>query len=627
MNKRFYITVLILIFFCFQSYAQLGFCNGSKGDPIFHEDFGSGSGIGNELGAGITSYRFVSQDPQDGEYSISDDIGNTINSWHSYIPQTTVSHGKALIVNADYTAGKFYEKKISGLCENTTYEFSAFLMNVYDRSSNICVDGGIPNNVKFEIWDETDSFIIKSGDTGNIISTNTPKWEQYALTFQSESGQDSVILKMYNNGEGGCGNDLAIDDIIFRACGDLTEISNSEGVSNLLSVCQTNAPISTTLTANPDNSVYEEHFYQWQKSLNSEDWQDIPGANSAIYQTSAITSTTYFRVKVAEDIVNLASNECSSASEAFKINIIQKPLPPVSDGDIIICGNESLPALNVNGAEDVEINWYDSETAGNLLAENTNSFIPGTEGTYYAEAINPDYDCEASSRTSVKLTINAVPETEDEELQICPDSNLVISAGISGFDYLWSTGATSESITINTSGTYSIEIITPSLCSITKTINVEPVDHAQISEITSEEENITITPENEGQYLYSLDGVNYQESNVFSSVPGGIYTAYIKDDQECKIDFREFPHLVIPKFITPNNDGYNDSFQLKGVEFFEFSEIRIFDRYGKILKIDTGENFIWNGKLKEVDLPADDYWYLIKISGFEDQTGHFSLVR
>ena len=299
------LILVISLFYVTNSAAQLGFCSGSKGDPIFQEDFSQAGNANSPLDAGITSYRFVRQDPQDGEYTIADDIGNEITSWHSYLPQTTISGGNALIVNADFTSGQFYRTSINGLCENTTYEFSAYLMNVYDRGSNICPDGGIPNNVRFEIWDETDTTLLKFGNTGDITSTVNPTWEQFALTFQSEPGQNSVILKMFNNGDGGCGNDLAIDDIIFRSCGDLTTISSEEGQENGLVICPEEAPYDLQLSANSDSSVYEEIFYQWQQSSDAQNWQNISGENSEQLNISGLTETTYFRVKIAENQSNL----------------------------------------------------------------------------------------------------------------------------------------------------------------------------------------------------------------------------------------------------------------------------------------------------------------------------------
>ena len=621
-----FLLLIFLFFTAASGYSQLGFCSGSKGDPIFHEDFGQGEGVGSPLTAGITNYKFVAQDPQDGEYTISSTIGNIITSWHSYLPNTNISGGRALIVNADFNAGRFYRKKISGLCENTTYEFSAFLMNVYDLDSNICPDGGIPNNVRFEIWDETDSFIIKSGDTPLITSRSNPAWNRFALTFKSESGQGSVILKMFNNGEGGCGNDLAIDDIIFRSCGDLTTISSEEN-GNGFTICEENTPVQLSLEANSDGSVYDEQYFQWQISLNGLNWGNIPGANSDSYQTSLIDESMYFRVKVAEDVNNLNSNVCSSASGAFLVQVITTPEPPVSNGDIQVCQNESASALKVTVAEDETVSWYSEDTGGDLLAENTKTFYPVEEGIYYAEAIKVGYDCAASTRTAVKFIVNNVPDLQQENLNLCPESGLLLDTGLNNYDFLWSTGETTSSIIVDSAGNYSVEVITNDGCIATKEFSVTPVENAQIEQVTSIGNDVRIVPTVDGEFLYSIDGINYQNSPIFNSVPGGVFTAYIKDSVSCNLETKEFAHIVAPRMISPNADGYNDSFELKGVEFFGSSEILIFDRYGKLIKSGRGSGFKWNGKLNGKDLPADDYWCLIKISGFADQTLHFSLIR
>jgi len=622
-----YLFTLVFFFFISSINAQLGFCEGSKGDPIFHEDFGQGSGTGNELAPGITNYNFVRQDPQDGEYTISSTIGNQITSWHQNLPNTNISGGRALIVNADFTAGRFYRKEISGLCENTTYEFSAFLMNIYDLDSNVCEGGGIPNNVRFEIWDETDSFLIKAGDTPSINSTSNPEWEQFALTFRSEPGQNAIILKMFNNGEGGCGNDLAIDDIIFRSCGDLTTISTEVGSGDSIQVCEENSPISVKLEANADSSVYDQQFYQWQISQDSENWGDIPGANSDSYETSLIDDTVYFRVKVAEDANNLASNVCSSASDPFQVEIIKTPEAPQSDGDITICQNDPAPALRVAVGGNETVNWYDEETGGNLLAEDTNTYLPTEGGTFYAEAINPDYNCKPGPRTPVTLSFIPLPTLQDEEVRFCPDSNLTLSVGVEGYEYRWNNGETTESITIDSPGTYSVDVISAPGCFTTKSFDVALVDNAGIEEVISNGSEVEIVPVFEGDFQYSLDGINYQDSPSFNNVSGGIYTAYIKDSEGCKIDTIEFAHIVVPQMISPNNDGYNDRFELKGVEFFGSSEVQIYNRYGKLLKYGEGSSFIWEGVYNGINLPADDYWYRIKIEGFEDKTGHFSLIR
>ncbi|MGB7841806.1 MAG: T9SS type B sorting domain-containing protein [Salinimicrobium sp.] len=617
------LLLILLLLFSAEAFAQLGFCDGSKGDPIFHEDFNDPS----PLSTAITNYEYSAQDPFDGQYTIADDMGDIIGGWHRSLPNTTLSNGNALIVNADdNSSGRFYKTTISGLCQNSSYEFSAFLMNIYNPGTGGCENGGIPINVKFQIWDQTDTFLLKEGNTGDIASSSTAKWERFGLTFKSKPGQGSVILKMFNNGIGGCGNDLAIDDIIFSSCGDLTILESPEGVDGVLDVCQEDAPVDLELTATPDNMVYSQHFYQWQQSSDGENWNDLLGENTADFQTSGISSTTYFRVKVAENAANLSSNLCSSASEPFRVNIVETPAAPVSGGDKTICSNETIPVLSVSVPGGEEVNWYDSATGNVLLAEKSTGFTPSTAGTFYAEAMKQGFSCSTSPRTAVSLEIIEAPETEDEEVYLCQNSSVTIDAGALNMTYSWSTGESSQSIEVSSAGNYSVKITNAAGCSSTKTIEVILVEIPVIDEILSEEGIVEIVLQKEGDFEFSLDGAKFQVAHRFE-VDGGIYTAFVRNRNGCETVSRQFVHLVIPKFITPNGDGYNDFFQLKGAEFYTSSKILIFDRYGKILASGPGEGFKWNGITSGKELPADDYWYEIRIDGLEPQKGHFSLLR
>ncbi|MCM4160797.1 T9SS type B sorting domain-containing protein [Antarcticibacterium flavum] len=620
-----YLLSLILLLTAQTVLAQLGFCSGSKGDPIFFEDFGSGTGTGNPLPAGVTSYNFVTGDPNDGQYTVSDRIGVNNGSWHSNLPNTNMSGGRALIVNADFNAGRFYRTPVSGLCENTTYEFSAYLMNVYDRSSGVCENGGIPVNVRFEIWDETDNFLLRSGTTGNIASTNSPQWRQYGLTFQTEPGQAAVILKMFNEGEGGCGNDLAIDDVVFRSCGDLTTVSAPDIPNSTLSICEEDTPVSTTLTATPDFTVYNQHFFQWQESVDDQNWTDINGETGASFNTPAVSTSTYYRVKVAEDPSNLTNNLCSSASDSFFIEVIETPLAPVSRGDVTTCENE-INYLEVDVEAGETVNWYDAAIGGNLLEEGSSTYDPTNTGTYYAEALSSS-SCAPGPRTAIDYIVFPLPQVQDEIKYYCGEGSLQLEAGVDNMSYSWSTGETTGIIEVTTTGIFTVVITTGNGCTVEKKIEVREVPVAGIEEILSDGNSVTIIASNEGLFEYSLDGINFQRSNKFNFIEGGVYTAFVRDLQQCNMAVREFPHIVVPQFMTPNNDGYNDYFQLPGIEYFSSSEVRIFDRYGKLLKSGSGQNFRWDGTFINKPLPADDYWYEIQIEGYAPIKGHFSLIR
>ncbi len=623
--QRHILLVLMACFWGFLLQAQLGFCPGSKGDPIFEEDFGTGTTNGPQLPAGTTTYTYTSGAPNDGFYTVSS--STKYFSWHDtqdHTPNDT--DGKALLINASFNAGEFFRYRVDALCENTTYEFSSWLLNLLPLSG--CLNAGIPVNVDFEIWDDTDTQRLASGNTGDIIGTTSPQWKQYGLVFRTLAGQTSVILKMINNSPGGCGNDLAIDDIVFRTCGDLVEITDLQEETEI-SFCEADAPITVSeLSATPDFSVYSTHAFQWQSSTSSSNWTDIPGETNPTFTPGSISESTFFRVKVAEDPINLASPLCSSVSEVFKALIVKTPSAPTSNGDVMACSNDPIP-LEVSTLFGIKVNWYDAPTGGNLLLADSHTYQPTANGTFYAEAETTVAGCLSDTRTAVSIFFYQLPEVEDETVVFCENSQATLSANYMGSDtvtYEWNTGETTSQITVGTPGTYTVGVTNSDGCTNVKTITLEQVDAPNISNINSDEFSIIVSTTMPGDFEYSINGVDYQDSPELENVQGGRYTIYVREKNGCGEDSRQYTHFVIPKFFTPNGDNFNDTFDLKGIENYESSQVNIFDRYGKLLKNSRNTQFSWDGTFNNRDLPSGDYWYVIQIeeSIFK---GHFALKR
>ena len=113
----------------------------------------------------------------------------------------------------------------------------------------------------------------------------------------------------------------------------------------------------------------------------------------------------------------------------------------------------------------------------------------------------------------------------------------------------------------------------------------------------------------------------------------GSHTIYVNDKNLCGIAELEVFILGFPKFFTPNNDGNNDTWQVKGLgtDFANSSIVNIFDRYGKLIKQLNAKNGFWDGTFNGQPLVGSDYWFvaeLIEITGdIKTYRGHFSLVR
>jgi len=627
--KKLLIIFILSCVFILKTHAQLGFCNGNSGDPIFIENFGVGLS-NSPLPAGTTTYLYSGVFPDDGEYTVSNgSFGNSFD-WHQIEDHTTGDvNGKCMIVNAGFSPGEFYRTTVSGLCETTTYEFSAWLINLVIAGSCCSTQpsGTIPINVSFEIWDSTDANLLASGITGNVFETSSPNWQEYALVFQTLPGQTAVILKIINNSIGGCGNDLAIDDIEFKTCGDtiiVTDILNNTAVS----LCSGETPFGTTLTATPDNTVFSNHFYQWQESADGVIWTDIVGATTQNLIISGLTSTMFYRSKVAEFIANLANDDCITFSDIYEVLINQAPSPPTTDCWETATLNNTTCLWEVTGTQPTAPTGLECwETA----TFNTTTCLWDVTGTQPTAPTGLEcWETAIFNNTTCVWDIEGEEpiDTIEEFVVLCEEGTVTLSATSSLVNpsFLWSTGEITEEIIVTNPGTYTVEISDNTCITIIKTIYVSLIESPQIESVFSEGSHIIIEMLNLGNFEYSLDGVQYQTSNIFLNAEGGLYTVYVRELNDCGIDTTNHVHLKIPKFFTPNNDGINDAFSLNGIEYFSDSEVYIYDRYGKLLKSAKNQSFNWEGTFNNQDLPSSDYWYVIKI---DDQffQGHFTLKR
>ena len=212
------ISTLVASFICFTDLAaQL--CQGSLGDPIINITFGSGVNPGANLKAATTSYQYVATDcPGDGFYTVRSNTSSCFgSSWHTLnSDHTGNANGYFMLVNASFQPSAFYIDTVKGLCSNTTYEFAAWIANVLRPSA--CSPNPIHPDLTFTL-ERTDGTILQSYNTKSILTQFVPTWQQFGFFFTTPANVSNVVLRIFNNAPGGCGNDLALDDITFRPCG------------------------------------------------------------------------------------------------------------------------------------------------------------------------------------------------------------------------------------------------------------------------------------------------------------------------------------------------------------------------------------------------------------------------
>lgn len=251
--------------------------------------------------------------------------------------------------------------------------------------------------------------------------------------------------------------------------------------------------------------------------------------------------------------------------------------------------------------------------------------------------------------SSLNLIVLPTPQlANDESVIYCLNSfpeTLTLFGGIlndipNNFFYQWFFNGTQTNVTttfnnINAVGTYTVIVTSPNGCSNTRTITVLPSEIAVIEniEITQASANntVTVVATGEGDYEFALDNPNgfFQDSNTFTNVNPGFHHVFVRDKNGCGIVEQRISVLGFPKFFTPNNDGFHDFWQVYGVdsEFNTGIDIKIFDRYGKLIKQMTDINNAWDGSLNGKPMPTNDYWYLATLTDGTTYRGHFTLKR
>ncbi|MBP0903910.1 choice-of-anchor L domain-containing protein [Mariniflexile gromovii] len=283
------------------------------------------------------------------------------------------------------------------------------------------------------------------------------------------------------------------------------------------------------------------------------------------------------------------------------------------------------------------LNDFFNET--NELNGNYNNVIQYSESLFVK--IKNGIDCYALSSVELKTMVSPqllANETTMYCLNTFPNT-ITIDSGLqngsgNNLSYQWFLNSvllsdTSSSIQINETGTYTALVTFANNCTSSRDIIVTPSKTATIQSILVSENTITITVSGEGNYQYALDHPIFQDENRFTNVTPAFHTVYVYDVNGCGTVQKSVAVLGFPKFFTPNNDGFNDTWKPLGVnaQFNNDVDIKIFNRYGKLIKqintIEAGWNGTYNGNM----CPNDDYWYLVVLPDGSEYKGHFSLKR
>jgi gliding motility-associated-like protein len=279
------------------------------------------------------------------------------------------------------------------------------------------------------------------------------------------------------------------------------------------------------------------------------------------------------------------------------------------------------------------ISGAEKETVSDKITNFSSYKLPLGENKIHIR-INSNTPCYAVAE--LKLTLFSKPIINIQDIvPICENKTITIDAGAGFDDYLWSNGAKTQTITVKDPGNFSVTVTDDYdtiSCSSTKNFEVKKSNIATINSIetkdwTDNNNVITVFATGFGEYEYSIDGTNYQTSNQFTRLISGKYTIQVRDKNGCGTATNELYLLMFPRFFTPNGDGYNDTWKINFSDIEAGLNVKIFDRYGKIIKILNTNTDSWDGTYNGINLTANDYWFVVTRANHLEYKGHFSLKR
>ncbi len=286
-----------------------------------------------------------------------------------------------------------------------------------------------------------------------------------------------------------------------------------------------------------------------------------------------------------------------------------------------------------------------------LVSPYTNTSNPQT---IFTRVRNTLTDC--FNTVPLVLQVNPLPVVNlDEDYLLCVNTNgteildpLVIYSNLSAtdFSFIWSNAngdvlGTDPDFEPIQGGVYNLEVfdaLLPTQCAapVETFIVIESSPPDVTAEVTSEPfastHVIQSTGTGQGIYEFSLDQGPWGDSGLFVGVKPGEHIVSVRDLNGCGTV--SVPLLVIdyPKFFTPNQDGYNDTWNITALENQPNSKIYIFDRYGKFLKQISTSGIGWDGTYNGAQMPSTDYWFKLEYTDLDTGNlkifkAHFSLKR
>ncbi len=387
---------------------------------LYTQDFGSGTGLATAIPAAVVAPTVLS--PTDTSlyassttqplalerYTLANNANNADNThFINLTDRTGNANGRMLVVNADAANTTMYRASfLTSTCSNTQYSLSFYAAFPGNGSYQTICDafGGFRYpRIRMRIRDGGTGLIITETTTSDITSGT---WQQYGVKFVAPASYSQLVFELINDANGGCGNDVVIDDIQFGTCDPTPIVSSSVAAG-----CMGAAATFNSIITDP-GAIGGTVEYQWQVAPTAAGlWTNILSATSANYNIAAVAAADtgkYYRVLIAA-AGNISNSNCRFASPGILLRgrLLSTPATSASANKTSVCPGIPVTLTLTGGTlgDGASWRWYAASCGGSSIGTGTsiNIIAPSATTTYFVRA---EGTCNTSTCTQVTLFIS-----------------------------------------------------------------------------------------------------------------------------------------------------------------------------------------------------------------------------
>ena len=349
------------------------------------------------------------------------------------------------------------------------------------------------------------------------------------------------------------------------------------------------------------------------------------------YKWNTGEMTPSINVSTAGTYFVKASLGICDAYDTTVVSITQYPILNLQS-TVLSCLGDSVK-LDATNAAGTIYTWSNGATTPTVWIKST--------GTY---TVTTDLNSCITKDTSTVIFGNPPQISLQHSVGFCDGDSAILNAvsNIATSKYLWSTGEITSAITVKTAGTYLVEVKANNCTSTDTTLvtvyNIPTVDAGQdLYVMATDLASFKATSSNDViSYTwtpsFNLSSDDILQPTILKPVDT-TYKLFVSNGQCTNYDTVHvivLSSFTIPNVFSPNGDGVNDTWEIKGLENYTGITVDVFDRYGRLVFSRRGYHKAWDGTYEGQGNPlaVGTYYYIIDIKrGKPLMTGSITILR